>query len=120
MLFHIISYLIIIPAISVFYEMNFLGYSCLYVIDHGIETIEERVVKYKDENIEMSIKDDRKGINVEKIKEQAGILSGRGVGLAATRKEVERLNGNVKVITKADEGTGIKKCRFFRLQSFKI
>lgn len=123
------------------------------IIDHAIESPEERVengkceygnicCKYKlvDNNaLSLVIKDDGQGINIDKLlmkaveknlytkdeamnlsveeilnlifldgistKEDVSYLSGRGIGLAAVRNEVYKLNGKLKVRTKAGEGT---------------
>lgn len=121
-------------------------------IDHGIEGADERVYKGKSEsgsilckvrttdaNIEVSVKDDGRGLDFESIKRKAiekGIMteeaaaqmprldiinlifmddfstkqqetefSGRGIGLSAVKKEVEKLGGRIEVITEAGRGT---------------
>lgn len=120
-------------------------------IDHGIETPEERmevekdeygsiacIVKQKNNTIKITIIDDGRGIDEEKIKSLAvkkGIysqeeaeklsedevlkilfldafstsetittVSGRGVGLASTLSELEKLNGKMKIKNKLGKG----------------
>ena len=122
------------------------------IIDHGIESPEERAktgkdikgkinveVHKDDRNLTFKIQDDGRGIdpdsisekavekglaNTEKIKTKsdAQILnfifedgfstkktlsetSGRGVGLAAVKKEVEKLSGTIQVLSQKDVGT---------------
>lgn len=122
------------------------------ILDHGIEELDERLLKNKDSigTIEctcieeegsflISILDDGAGINLTKIKEIALLnkiytskqidelaeselfllifkdnfstkdevseLSGRGVGLAVIKKEIEKLNGNIEVESTKDLGT---------------
>ncbi len=121
-------------------------------IDHGIETIDERIELGKDEiakieckvlremnKIHLIISDDGRGIDVEKLKTKAiekGLfskeeldevevdeilnfifeddfstkdeiseISGRGVGLSATKYELEKIGGFVKVESKINMGT---------------
>ncbi|MCY6369422.1 7TM diverse intracellular signaling domain-containing protein [Clostridium ganghwense] len=125
------------------------------MLDHGIESVEERVRKGKNEygkiicflkkqgnDIIIKIQDDGCGIDLHNLKKKivqrnllsyteaealseeetleyifkdgfttkdyCTQLSGRGVGLSAVRKEVEKLNGNIEVYTKVDEGTTFK------------
>ncbi len=122
------------------------------LVDHGIESPEERVEKGKEESgkiqcgihknsgdFVLKISDDGKGIDTDvivKIAESKGIytpeqvknlskreiintifadsfstknkvsmLSGRGVGLSAMRKEVEAINGSIEAISALNEGT---------------
>ena len=124
-------------------------------IDHGIESLEERIlndkseiatieckVYQKDNILYIEIKDDGRGINIEKIKQKAlqkGIIdnnqikflddniilnlifeegfstnneittiSGRGIGLNIVKKEVDKLNGGIKVFV--NNGTLFKFC----------
>lgn len=124
-------------------------------VDHGIETADERIDSGKDEygsikcnitlnddKIILSIKDDGKGIDCNKIRskiiekgylnqEQASSipeeevinfifkaslttldtvtdLSGRGVGLSAVKKELQKLGGSVVVNTFPGQGTEFK------------
>ncbi len=116
-------------------------------LDHGIEEIDERIAKNKNEignikceytikdcNINLIIEDDGRGVDIESIKKKATLessdfqeddickmifkdgfttnnrvtdISGRGVGLAAVRAELKKINGKVRVKTKKD-----KYCRF--------
>lgn len=122
------------------------------LLDHGIESPDERIKKGKDEygtiscNIELKdrkihlvISDNGKGINTDKVKDVAvkmGIyqeenihnvppqellnlifkdefstkdhityFSGRGIGLSAVKKEVDKLDGIIEVESRPDEGT---------------
>ncbi|MCX7711332.1 MAG: ATP-binding protein [Clostridia bacterium] len=125
------------------------------MVDHGIEEIEDRIEKGKNESgnircraelqgnhIELVISDDGRGIDVEKIREKAleqfskseaaipmekslsdeealmlifkdGIttkkyanqVSGRGIGLAAVKCELEKLGGSVMVKSRSGMGT---------------
>ncbi len=125
-------------------------------VDHGIETPDMRVeggkeeeasltcnVKsQKDEGIVITIADDGKGINLEKLRDIAvkkeiftrdeaiktsknkilnliflqdfttlknvTNISGRGVGLSSVHHELRKLNGNVKIDTKQNQGTCFK------------
>lgn len=124
-------------------------------VDHGLESIDERVETGKDEygkiecqvssiddKIILLIKDDGRGIDLEAIRRKAAEhgfiapanisavsdeeilqmifwngfstreyvtdLSGRGVGLAATKKELEKIGGSVKIITQQGEGTSFE------------
>ncbi len=121
-------------------------------LDHGIESVDERIfrgkeeyakilcsIKVIEEKIVISIRDDGRGIDIEKIRQKAvekGLLneataysvskdeiinfifnddfttkqnqtefSGRGLGLSAVKKEVEKINGLIEVKTKAGMGT---------------
>ncbi len=97
---------------------------------HGIELPSVREAKGKPEFGQITIKvyidngflnfvfyDDGKGIpeeNLEKIFEEgytsvqeSDILKGRGVGLSAVKYEVEKLNGEIKVVSQVDVGTEI-------------
>jgi len=122
------------------------------IVDHGIETPEDRSEKGKDETgriqceilkqetcFTLTISDDGKGIDPDQIariavekgiystarvsalsrseiintifmdsfstKQQVNMLSGRGVGLAALRGEIEALNGSIEVDAVTDYGT---------------
>ena len=122
------------------------------MVDHGIESEDERVEKTKPQkgNINVSfktngntfeivLKDDGQGVDPDKIrgkalekglkskeelskikneeiidmiflpglstKEEVTEVSGRGVGMDAVRDEVEKLNGEISVKSKVDEGT---------------
>src|SRR6056297_3574921 len=126
------------------------------IIDHGIESPEERAktgkdikgkinveVHKDDRNLTFKIQDDGRGIdpdsiskkavekgltNTEKIKTKsdAQILnfifedgfstkktlsetSGRGVGLAAVKREVEKLSGTIRVQSQKDKGTTLDR-----------
>jgi len=120
-------------------------------IDHGIETMEERVEQGKpeigtiacrimdhEEHIVVEIEDDGRGINVLKIKERlmneemdadevdrlsndqlyqylftdgfslkedVGLISGRGVGMASTYATVDNMGGTTEVESVLGEGT---------------
>ncbi len=117
-------------------------------IDHGIEPIEERIFKNKIElgtigckiyvenkKLKIIISDDGRGIDIEKIKLKAQILSietinlnneelvqlifnqkfstkneisdisGRGVGLSAVKKELDKIGGEVSIDTTLGKGT---------------
>jgi two-component system chemotaxis sensor kinase CheA len=122
------------------------------MVDHGIESPDERIGAGKDmtgkirctaarekDGFQIRIADDGKGIDVESLKRKAvrlGIataenaaqmsfeqtlqlvfvdglslsetqngISGRGVGLAALRREVERLQGKIEIETAPGQGT---------------
>lgn len=121
-------------------------------IDHGIESVDERIAKNKqikanitclinenDKSISLCIIDDGKGIDAKQIakkayqkrlvskekllgmkkseilslifldnlstKEEVSDLSGRGVGLAAVKSELDKLGGRVIVSSAIDKGT---------------
>lgn len=121
-------------------------------VDHGIESLEERVSAGKPEkgkvelsayhqggNVVIAIKDDGKGLKKEGIVKKAiqtGLIqdashmteqqiyslifepgfstassvtkiSGRGVGLDAVKKSVEKLRGKIEILTEPDQGTTI-------------
>ncbi|MDR5659384.1 7TM diverse intracellular signaling domain-containing protein [Serpentinicella sp. ANB-PHB4] len=121
------------------------------MIDHGIETAEERIEHEKEEvgkiqcvisqlenkMIEIVLRDDGRGIDISKLKEKAldleiikkgqditenqlidiifkdgfstldkdSGISGKGVGLAALKKQIDILGGNIKVTYEAGKGT---------------
>ncbi|QOG12898.1 ABC transporter substrate-binding protein [Arcobacter sp. FWKO B] len=120
-------------------------------IDHGIESPEDRAKKGKDEvgfiscefdfdsdYLTISISDDGKGVDKEKIKSKLHLLgidvtnitddeilkaifiqnlstkseisdiSGRGVGMSAVQVELDKISAQVQIQTKEDEGTTIK------------
>ncbi len=120
-------------------------------LDHGIEDLEERIARGKSpiatiacsisiraNQMLISISDDGRGIDPEKIREkvlgrglmtreralscsdeellafifadqfstmeEATLISGRGVGLAAVRNEADRLNGSIQIINHPGQG----------------
>jgi len=124
-------------------------------IDHGIEDEEERLMLGKPRAgeiqcrisdygnfVEIMIKDDGRGIDVEKLTEllireniitedqlaelteeeiieyvfwgevstleEASLTSGRGVGLASVKREVENVGGEIRITSYADFGTEVK------------
>lgn len=124
-------------------------------VDHGLEPMEERIERGKDEygkieckvsclddKIILIIKDDGRGVDLEAIRsiaaergiiasakiseirdedilqfifwdgfstrEEISDLSGRGVGLAAVKKELDKIGGFVNIITKPGEGTSFE------------
>lgn len=124
-------------------------------IDHGIEDEEERLILGKPRVgeiqcrlsdfgnfVEIMIKDDGRGIDVEKLTkillkeeiitedqlttlseeeileyvflgevstlEEASMTSGRGVGLASVKKEVENVGGEIRISSFVDFGTEVK------------
>jgi len=124
-------------------------------IDHGIEDEEERLILGKPRAgeiqcrisdygnfVEIMIKDDGRGIDVEKLAEllirekiisedqlaelteeeiieyvfwgevstleEASLTSGRGVGLASVKREVENVGGEIRITSYADFGTEVK------------
>lgn len=121
-------------------------------VDHGIETEDERLeadkpeqgrvrcsISHNDQNIRMTISDDGRGIDPDKVKRTAvekglidqktadsltttealdlvfrdGLttrtesndLSGRGIGLAAVKQELEKIGGKVVIKTALGKGT---------------
>lgn len=113
-------------------------------VDHGIETPDERLDAGKEEQgrlacqidgqngwIMISISDDGRGIDAEKLlakanhlgiicqddpsrlifedgfstKEQVSALSGRGVGLSAVKAECKKLGGYIDIETTIGQGT---------------
>ncbi|MBF0264917.1 MAG: hypothetical protein HQL46_06555 [Gammaproteobacteria bacterium] len=120
-------------------------------VDHGIESMDERLALDKDEvgtiscsinqtetNVHIIIADDGAGLNLDKIKvkavqlgintdgfsqteienlifhdqfstkEEANQISGRGVGMASVKKELEQLNGQVNIKSQKNIGTTIE------------
>jgi len=125
-------------------------------IDHGIESIDERIKKGKDKKgrlkiaaasvlggkIEIVISDDGRGIDPDKVKESAlaeGVISqerldtlsadevynlifesgvstspmitnisGRGLGMAIVREEIEKLGGSIHIDSEYGKGTAFK------------
>lgn len=120
-------------------------------IDHGIESMDERAEIEKDEigtitctakitndNLHITIADDGRGIDIEKIKQKAANLdidtselnnnqiyslifhdrlstkndisdvSGRGVGMAAVKVECDKLNGIIQINSERNIGTTIE------------
>ncbi len=124
------------------------------IVDHGIETMEERLLQGKDEMaivscliqsysdvIRITITDDGAGIDLETIRtravqegihseqeainlstsdlislifidefssrEDVSILSGRGLGLAAVKNELDKIHGKIEVKTIAGKGTSM-------------
>ncbi len=127
------------------------------MVDHGLETMEERIEADKSETGRISVEikqihqsestnrliicigDDGRGISVERVREkavaanlisksaadersvtelyelifmdgfstndQADAISGRGIGLAAVKSEVERMGGTISVSSIVGEGT---------------
>lgn len=122
------------------------------ILDHGIETIDERLQLGKDEfgNISCSITESEKGINIEisddgrgidrnrivqkaiqkgfctpeeadvmaieqviefifaddfSTKDEVSELSGRGIGMAAVKEEVEKIGGTLRVESNINKGT---------------
>jgi len=117
-------------------------------IDHGIESMDERLEIDKDEigtiscsinqtstHLHIIIADDGAGLNIEKIKQKAKSLniitanmtekdiealifshnfstsdevsqvSGRGVGMAAVKYEIEQLSGSINIVSQKNIGT---------------
>lgn len=140
-------------------KVNYFIKSLIHIfrnsIDHGIETLQERIALNKDESATIScdiqnnensviinIVDDGRGIDTGIIKQKAlekGIftedeianmsrseilmtifkdtfstkeeitqLSGRGVGLAAVKGEIEKLDGSIEIDTTPEKGTTFK------------
>jgi two-component system chemotaxis sensor kinase CheA len=120
-------------------------------IDHGIESMDERAeigkdevgtitctAKQVDKNLYITIADDGRGLNKDKIiakaqqlsidtngmddmqiyslifsdgfstKEEISEISGRGVGMAAVKFECDKLNGLIKINSQKDVGTTIE------------
>lgn len=124
-------------------------------VDHGIESLEERVVlnknetatiscdiEYETDHIIINIIDDGKGIDTNIIKQKAiekniftleqldmmqekellmilfsdtfstkdhaTEISGRGIGLGAVRGEIEKLKGEIEILTSISKGTTFK------------
>jgi len=101
------------------------------IVDHGLESSPERLernkpeygniecrIQVQDEKLYLTIKDDGRGIKQEIVSLifKAGFstvdgvreISGRGMGLAAVKIELERIGGSVEVSTQ--EGIGTEFC----------
>ncbi len=71
----------------------------LRAIDHGLYSAEEAAHASDEEMLAFIFRDEFS------TKDEVTVLSGRGVGLAAVKRETERLGGSIRVETKREAGT---------------